>query len=177
MTVVTLGATFSRCLSPLQGTTPGLRMHDCSSRHRFAEQCPYLHKQNIRRSTSRGRPPKNLRRWRQMKIASWNDNDIVKRLPLVLEWLVETRPDVVALQETKTLDAAFPRAAIEAAGYGGLIAGQRPWNGVALLARGAEPIEIRRAHRGAYNCDNSDLRAISCSSVGSAHPSPNACCA
>ncbi|MGZ5241449.1 MAG: exodeoxyribonuclease III, partial [Caldimonas sp.] len=66
-------------------------------------------------------------------------------LPLVLDWLAEAEPDVVALQETKSLDAAFPRAALEAAGYGALICGQRPWNGVALLARGAEPIEIRRA--------------------------------
>jgi exodeoxyribonuclease-3 len=79
-----------------------------------------------------------------MKIASWNVNDVVKRLPLLLEWLAEAEPDVVALQETKVLDAGFPRAAIEAAGYGCLIAGQRPWNGVALLARGTEPIEIRR---------------------------------
>ncbi|MGZ5132540.1 MAG: exodeoxyribonuclease III, partial [Caldimonas sp.] len=80
-----------------------------------------------------------------MKIATWNVNDVVKRLPLVLDWLAEAEPDVVALQETKSLDAAFPRAALEAAGYGALICGQRPWNGVALLARGAEPIEIRRA--------------------------------
>jgi exodeoxyribonuclease-3 len=80
-----------------------------------------------------------------MKIATWNVNDIVKRLPLVLDWLAEAKPDVVALQETKALDTAFPRAALEAAGYGCLIAGQRPWNGVALLARGAAPIEIRRA--------------------------------
>ena len=80
-----------------------------------------------------------------MKIATWNVNDVVKRLPLLLEWLAEAKPDVVALQETKALDAEFPRAPLEAAGYGVLISGQRPWNGVALLARGAEPVEIRRA--------------------------------
>ena len=80
-----------------------------------------------------------------MKLATWNVNDVVKRLPLLLEWLAETQPDVVALQETKATDAEFPRAAIEAAGYGALIAGSRPWNGVALLARDAEPVEIRRA--------------------------------
>jgi len=80
-----------------------------------------------------------------LKIATWNVNDVVKRLPLVLEWLAEATPDVVALQETKATDVQFPRAAFEAAGYGVLIAGQRPWNGVALLARGADPIEIRRA--------------------------------
>jgi exodeoxyribonuclease-3 len=80
-----------------------------------------------------------------MKIATWNINDVVKRLDLLLAWLADAAPDVVALQETKAVDAAFPRAALEAAGYGALIAGQRPWNGVALLARGAEPVEIRRA--------------------------------
>lgn len=80
-----------------------------------------------------------------MKLATWNVNDVVKRLPLILEWLAEARPDVVALQETKATDAAFPRAAFAAAGYGALIAGSRPWNGVALLAKGAEPVEIRRA--------------------------------
>ncbi len=80
-----------------------------------------------------------------MKLATWNVNDVVKRLPLLLEWLDEAKPDVVALQETKATDAEFPRAAIEAAGYGALVAGSRPWNGVALLARGAEPVEIRRA--------------------------------
>ena len=80
-----------------------------------------------------------------MKIATWNVNDVVRRLPLLLEWLREAAPDVVALQETKTADGDFPRQALADAGYGALLAGQRPWNGVALLARGAEPIEIRRA--------------------------------
>ncbi len=81
----------------------------------------------------------------RMKLATWNVNDVVKRLPLLLEWLAEAQPDVVALQETKATDAEFPRAAIEAAGYGALVAGSRPWNGVALLAKDAEPVEIRRA--------------------------------
>ena len=79
-----------------------------------------------------------------MKLATWNVNDVVKRLPLLLEWLAEAQPDVVALQEIKATDDEFPRAAIEAAGYGALVAGSRPWNGVALLARDAEPVEIRR---------------------------------
>ena len=80
-----------------------------------------------------------------MKVATWNINDVVKRLSLLLGWLKDAKPDVVALQETKVLDAVFPRAALEIAGYGCLVAGQRPWNGVALLARGTEPVEIRRA--------------------------------
>ena len=80
-----------------------------------------------------------------MKIATWNINHLKRRLPLLLEWLGEAQPDVVALQETKTTDAEFPRSALEAAGYGALAVGQRSWNGVALLARGTEPIAVRRA--------------------------------
>jgi len=79
-----------------------------------------------------------------MKIATWNINNLRRRLPLLLEWLAEARPDAVALQETKTIDAEFPHAALEAAGYGALAAGQRTWNGVALLARGSQPIAVRR---------------------------------
>lgn len=80
-----------------------------------------------------------------MKIATWNINGVNRRLPLVLEWLDEQKPDIVALQEIKTVDADFPTAALEAAGYGSLCVGQRTWNGVALLARDAEPIVVRRA--------------------------------
>lgn len=79
-----------------------------------------------------------------MKIATWNINGVNRRLPLLLGWLAESRPDVVALQELKTSDADFPRAAIEAAGYGAAWHGQRTWNGVALLARDARPIVSRR---------------------------------
>jgi exodeoxyribonuclease-3 len=80
-----------------------------------------------------------------MKIATWNVNDVRKRLPLLLAWLDATRPDVVALQETKATDDQFPRKAIEAAGYGCFVVGQKTWNGVALLARKAEPVPVRRA--------------------------------
>jgi exodeoxyribonuclease-3 len=79
-----------------------------------------------------------------MKIATWNINNVQRRLPLLLAWLEATRPDVVALQELKVTDAEFPRAALEAAGYGCVCAGQRTWNGVALLARGMEPVLVRR---------------------------------
>jgi len=79
-----------------------------------------------------------------MRIATWNVNDVVKRLPILLAWLDATRPDVVALQELKTPDKTFPRAALERAGYGCMVAGQAMWNGVALLARDAQPVEIRR---------------------------------
>jgi len=80
-----------------------------------------------------------------MRLATWNVNDLGKRLPLLLAWLEATRPDVVALQELKTTDDRFPRDALEQAGYGSLVVGQRTWNGVALLARDAEPVQVRRS--------------------------------
>ena len=80
-----------------------------------------------------------------MKVATWNINGVVRRLPLLLDWLARAAPDVVALQETKATAAEFPTAALAAAGYGAVTVGQRPWNGVALLARDAEPVVVRRA--------------------------------
>ncbi|MCR5879695.1 exodeoxyribonuclease III [Phenylobacterium sp. J367] len=79
-----------------------------------------------------------------MRIATFNVNGIISRLPRVLEWLAETQPDVVCLQELKAPDERFPAAAIERAGYGAIWQGQKSWNGVAILARGAEPIEVMR---------------------------------
>ncbi|HSC63574.1 MAG TPA: exodeoxyribonuclease III [Caldimonas sp.] len=80
-----------------------------------------------------------------MKIATWNINGVNRRLPLLLEWLAEAEPDVVALQELKAADAEFPRAALEDAGYGAVWSGQKTWNGVALLARGTQPVPSRRS--------------------------------
>ena len=79
-----------------------------------------------------------------MKIATYNINNVNKRLANLLDWMGEAQPDVVCLQETKTADSAFPRAAIEKAGYGAVCRGQGGWNGVAILARDTEPIESRR---------------------------------
>ena len=79
-----------------------------------------------------------------MKIATFNVNGIKARLPNLLEWLERERPDVACLQELKALDGAFPQAALRDAGYEALWKGQRSWNGVAILARGCEPQEIRR---------------------------------
>src|SRR2546430_3753837 len=76
-----------------------------------------------------------------MKIATYNVNGINGRLPRLLEWLDETRPDVACLQEIKTSDDTFPLDAIQAAGYGAIWAGQKSYNGVALLARDATPVE------------------------------------
>jgi len=79
-----------------------------------------------------------------MKIATYNVNGINGRLPVLLRWLEEAQPDVVCLQELKAPDEKFPLSVIEAAGYGAIWQGQKSWNGVAILARGAEPVETRR---------------------------------
>lgn len=79
-----------------------------------------------------------------MKIATFNVNGVNGRLPRLLEWLAEARPDVVCLQEIKTDDSRFPAKAIEAAGYGAVWHGQRAHHGVAILARGEVPEEVRR---------------------------------
>jgi len=80
-----------------------------------------------------------------VKIATFNINDINKRLPNLLAWLAETRPDVVCLQELKAEDRAFPEVPLQAAGYQSVWQGQRTWNGVAILARGAmKPVLTRR---------------------------------
>jgi exodeoxyribonuclease-3 len=68
-------------------------------------------------------------------IATWNVNSLRVRLPQLLEWLGARSPDVVALQETKLTDDAFPFAELAAAGYQALANGQKTYNGVALLAR------------------------------------------
>jgi len=79
-----------------------------------------------------------------MKIATYNVNGITSRLPRVLEWLAESQPDVACLQELKTSDATFPEQAFRAAGYGAVWHGQKGFNGVAVLAKGGAPIELRR---------------------------------
>ncbi|WP_158744797.1 exodeoxyribonuclease III [Acidisphaera sp. L21] len=80
-----------------------------------------------------------------MKIATFNINNVNKRLPNLLAWLDEARPDVVCLQELKAADRDFPAAAIEAAGYRAVWQGQRTWNGVALLSRVGAPVPTRRS--------------------------------
>ena len=77
-----------------------------------------------------------------MKVATFNINNINRRLPNLVQWLRTARPDVVALQELKSTDADFPAAAIEKAGYGAVWRGQKTWNGVAILARKAEPVLV-----------------------------------
>jgi len=91
----------------------------------------------------------------RVKIATFNVNGVNGRLPRLLEWLDEARPDVACLQEIKTGDATFPAAAIEAAGYRAVWHGQRAHHGVAILARGAAASEVRRGLPG----DASDVQA------------------
>ena len=87
-----------------------------------------------------------------MKIATFNVNGVKGRLPRLLEWLAEAQPDVACLQEIKTGDATFPHQAFTDAGYGAIWHGQRSHHGVAILARGATPVEVRRGLPG----DDSD---------------------
>ena len=79
-----------------------------------------------------------------MKIATFNVNGVNGRLPLLLDWLAEARPDVACLQELKAPQEKFPYRAIEQAGYGAIWHGQSRWNGVAILAKGREPVETHR---------------------------------
>ena len=70
-----------------------------------------------------------------IKIATWNVNSLKVRLPHVLDWAAQESPDIFALQETKLTDENFPKVAIEAAGYQVCFAGQKTYNGVAILSR------------------------------------------
>ena len=79
-----------------------------------------------------------------MKIATFNINNVNRRLSNLLAWLDAAKPDVVCLQELKAADREFPIAAIESAGYSATWRGQRTWNGVAILARDAEPVVTHR---------------------------------
>jgi len=79
-----------------------------------------------------------------LKIATFNINGIRSRLPALIAWLEREKPDIACLQELKAPDLQFPREALETVGYGCLYQGQPSWNGVAILARGSEPLEVRR---------------------------------
>ncbi len=79
-----------------------------------------------------------------LKVATYNVNGITSRLSNLVEWLEKESPDIACLQELKVPDERFPALAIRAAGYEAIWHGQRSWNGVAIFARGAKPIETRR---------------------------------
>jgi exodeoxyribonuclease-3 len=77
-----------------------------------------------------------------MKLAAWNVNSLKVRLPQLLDFLATRQPDVVCLQETKLTDDAFPVADLETAGYRVAFAGQKTYNGVAIVSR-SEPTDIQ----------------------------------
>lgn len=93
-----------------------------------------------------------------MRIATFNVNNVVKRLANLLEWLEEAAPDVVCLQELKAADGDFPAAALAEAGYEAVWRGQRAWNGVAILSRGGAPVMTRDALPG--NPEDAQARYI-----------------
>jgi exodeoxyribonuclease III len=78
-----------------------------------------------------------------MKIATFNINDVNKRLANLLGWLRRARPDVACLQELKATDREFPITAIKKAGYDAVWRGEKSWNGVAILSRDCEPVLTR----------------------------------
>jgi exodeoxyribonuclease-3 len=90
-----------------------------------------------------------------MKIATYNVNGIKARLPRLIEWLEETKPDVACLQELKSSDETFPERDIRDAGYGAIWHGQKGFNGVAILARDIDPVEVRRGLEGEVEDEHS----------------------
>jgi exodeoxyribonuclease III len=93
-----------------------------------------------------------------VKIATFNINDINKRLDNLLDWLGRSQPDVVCLQELKAEQRAFPAQALRSAGYEAVWQGERSWNGVAILARGSNPVLTRSALPG--DADDRQARYI-----------------
>src|SRR5688572_12490074 len=101
---------------------------------------------------------------RRLRVASYNINGITTRLGVLLRWLGEFQPDIVALQELKTIDERFPEKELESAGYASLWQGQKSWNGVAILSRVGEPVETRRGLPG--DPDDSHSRYIEAAVCG-----------
>ena len=93
-----------------------------------------------------------------VKIATFNINNINKRMDALLAWLTRAEPDVVCLQELKAEQSAFPSDALRALGYGAVWQGERSWNGVAILARGSEPVLTRASLPG--NSEDKQARYI-----------------
>src|SRR5579863_994565 len=86
-----------------------------------------------------------------LKIATFNINNINKRLNNLMAWLRRAQPDVVCLQELKAEQRAFPESALRDLGYGGVWLGERSWNGVAILARECDPVLTRSSLPGNSN--------------------------
>jgi exodeoxyribonuclease-3 len=94
-----------------------------------------------------------------MKIATFNINNVNKRLANLAAWLRQARPDVACLQELKATDSEFPVTAIKKAGYDAVWRGEKSWNGVAILGRGGEPV-LTRHHLRLRNCRADNPRPI-----------------
>jgi exodeoxyribonuclease III len=90
-----------------------------------------------------------------MRVATFNINGLNARTSALLQWLEEEQPDVACLQELKSPQERFPIAEINAAGYGAIWHGQKSWNGVAILARGTDPVEVTRGLPGDDSDDHS----------------------
>jgi len=99
---------------------------------------------DARVSTSGAPKPTGRSATRTLKLATFNVNGVRSRLSNLLEWLTREAPDVVCLQELKAADHQFPIGEIRAAGYGAIWHGQASWNGVAILSKGSDPVEVLR---------------------------------
>jgi exodeoxyribonuclease-3 len=102
-----------------------------------------------------------------MRFATWNVNSVKARLPRLLQWLADSAPDVLCLQETKVADDAFPAAEVSKLGYEVAHHGQGRWNGVALLSR-VGLTDVRRGFPGQPGFPDPEARAISarCGGIG-----------
>ena len=112
-----------------------------------------------------------------MKIVTYNVNGIKARLPRLLEYLAEQQPDIICLQELKSSDETFPEADIRDAGYGAVWHGQKGFNGVAVLAKGADPIERQRGLDGEPEDEHSrylecDVDGLTVASIYSPNGNP-----
>jgi exodeoxyribonuclease-3 len=116
-----------------------------------------------------------------VRIATFNINGIKARLPRLIEWLEERRPNVACLQEIKCQDDAFPAAEFEAIGYKAIWHGQKAFNGVAILADSIEPVEKQRGLPGDPDDDHSRYLEADVSGIricnlylpnGNPHPGP-----
>ncbi len=114
-----------------------------------------------------------------MKIATYNVNGINGRLPVLLQWLKESQPDIVCLQELKCPQGKFPITEINAAGYQAIWKGQKSWNGVAILSKDYEIQEVQNTLPGNPDDDQSryieaiiDQKVICCMYVPNGNPYP-----
>jgi exodeoxyribonuclease III len=100
-----------------------------------------------------------------MRLATWNVNSVQARLPRLLGWLEETRPDVLCLQETKASDDGFPVKEVAELGYEAALHGTGRWNGVAILSR-AGLDDVRRGFPGEPGFPDPEARAVSATCAG-----------